>query len=299
VHALGMTEVFIGSEALAEGQLSRHELRRWYRPLYRDVLVPKGSDPTLADRTTGAWLWSRRRAVVAGLAASAMHGAAWVEQDIPIELNWESLRFHPGLLVRNEGISPDEIISVSGIPVTTPTRTAFDIGRHQPAAMAVARLDALVRATGFSTADVLVLAQRYPGARGIRRLKAALPLVDAGSQSPKETWLRLLLRADGLPAPRTQIPVDDDGYIAAYLDMGWELYKVAVEYDGEQHRTDRRQYVKDIRRREMLEEFGWIVVRVVVGESEVSILRRVHAALRSRGYTEIDGKQGFTRTSAA
>lgn len=34
----------------------------------------------------------------------------------------------------------------------------------------------------------------------------------------------------------------------AYVDMGWEDIKVAVEYDGDQHRSNRRQYVKDIRR---------------------------------------------------
>jgi very-short-patch-repair endonuclease len=31
---------------------------------------------------------------------------------------------------------------------------------------------------------------------------------------------------------------------------------VAIEYDGDQHRTDRRQYVKDIRRYEMLERLA-------------------------------------------
>ena len=68
-------------------------------------------------------------------------------------------------------------------------------------------------------------------------------LFDAGAQSPKETWLRLLLIQAGLPRPQTQIPVRDEfGEAIAYLDMGWEDMKVAVEYDGEQHRSDRRQY---------------------------------------------------------
>jgi very-short-patch-repair endonuclease len=57
---------------------------------------------------------------------------------------------------------------------------------------------------------------------------------------------------------------------------------VAVEYDGDQHRTDRRQYVKDIRRLEMLEHRGWIVVRVVAEDHPFDILRRVRAALARR-----------------
>jgi very-short-patch-repair endonuclease len=38
---------------------------------------------------------------------------------------------------------------------------------------------------------------------------------------------------------------------------------VAVEYDGDQHRVDRLQYAKDIRRLERLDRLGWLVVRVI------------------------------------
>jgi very-short-patch-repair endonuclease len=108
-------------------------------------------------------------------------------------------------------------------------------------------------------------------------------LADPGAQSPKETWLRLLLVRAGLPRPQTQIAISDEfGDVIAYLDMGWEDFKVAVEYDGEQHRTDRRQYTWDIRRLEILERRGWIVIRVVAGDRPEDILRRVRAALAQR-----------------
>ena len=71
---------------------------------------------------------------------------------------------------------------------------------------AITRLDALARASGFAPDDVLSLAERYGGARGVRRLKRALALVDGGPQSPKETWLRLLFHKYGLPPAVTQIP---------------------------------------------------------------------------------------------
>jgi very-short-patch-repair endonuclease len=50
-------------------------------------------------------------------------------------------------------------------------------------------------------------------------------------------------------------------------------------YDGDQHRTDRRQYVKDIRRLEMLEEMGWIIVRAVAEDRRAAVLRRARAAI--------------------
>lgn len=192
---------------------------------------------------------------------------------------------HPlaGLQVWSDRIAGDEINLVAGIAVTTPTRTALDLACWYPTTTAVAALDDLVRVTDVKTSDVELLVARYRGRRGIERARTALDLVDAGAQSPKETWLRLVLVHAGLPRPQTQIPVNDDfGDVIAYLDMGWEDVKVAVEYDGEQHRNDRRQFAWDIRRSEMVERRGWILVRVVAGDRPAEIIRRVRAARAQR-----------------
>lgn len=81
--------------------------------------------------------------------------------------------------------------------------------------------------------------------RGCGRGGRAL-LQDSASESPKETWLRLLIIEAGFPKPQTQIRVRG-GSGTYFLDMGWEDLKIAVEYDGDQHRTDRRQFAKDIK----------------------------------------------------
>ena len=171
-----MGDVFVGRQAVATGRLTRHELQRWYRPIYRGVYVPKRHEPSLRDRTVGALLTYRRRAVVGGISASALHGAQWVDVDTPVELIARTARPQRGLLVRNERLAEDEIAQVAGILVTTPARTAFDIGRHLHRDEALARLDALMYATPFSVEDVLLLAKRYPGARGLRRLRAVRQL---------------------------------------------------------------------------------------------------------------------------
>jgi hypothetical protein len=213
-----------------------------------------------------------------------MHGAQWVDDDVPVELIWSCTRPPRGVIVRNEALADDEYTRVAGLPVTTPARTAFDLGRHLPRGEAVARLDALMYATPFSIEDVLLLGKRYRGARGLRRLSAALPLVDGGAASPKETWLRLLLMDAGLPRPTTQIPVVDGRRLVRMLDMGWEEFKVAAEYDGDQHRTDRRQYVKDMRVLPKLARIGWIVVRVINEDRDSDVIDRVWAAMVSRGW---------------
>jgi hypothetical protein len=143
-----------------------------------------------------------------------------------------------------------------------------------------------MRATPFPIEDVFLLAKRYRGARDLRRLHTAIPLVDPGAASPKETWLRLLLIDAGLPTPGTQIPVIDQYHTVAVLDMGWEQFKIAVEYDGDQHRTSRRQYVRDLRRLKALEECGWLVIRVIAEDRRDDVVRRTREALRRRGYRD-------------
>lgn len=279
-----MTAVFLGSEAVTSRKMTRHELQRWYRPVYPGVYAPQRHNLSLRDRTIGAWLWSGRRAVISGVAASALHGAQWIDDDVAIELVWSNTRPPRGLVARDEVLADDEITRVAGLPVTTLARTAYDLGRHLPRGQAVARLDALMRATPFSTEDVLLLATRYPGSRGVRRLRAAVPLVDAGAASPRETWLRLLLIDAGFPTPSTQIPVQKDWRLIAMLDMGWEKYQVAAEYDGDQHRTDRRRYAHDQRRLRTLAQLGWLVIRVIAEDRSEEVIARVRHALLARGW---------------
>jgi Protein of unknown function (DUF559) len=281
-----MDEVFRGSEALRHGKLTRYQLLRGFRPIYPDVYLPKYAAPSLRTRTVAAWLWSGRRGVLAGLAAAALHGSSWIDDDEPVEMIWRNPHPPAGVITRGARLDDDEFARVAGLPVTTPARTAFDLARQRPTGEAVARLDALQRATSFSIEQVQLLVKRYPGARGLRRLTSVLPLVDAGAASPKETWLRLLLINAGLPVPTTQIPVQENWRCIGVLDMGWEKYKVAVEYDGDQHRSDRRQFVRDQWRLRKLEELGWIVVRVIAEDKPKDVVRRVREALHRRGYRD-------------
>jgi len=279
-----MGEVILGGEAVAAGRVTRHELGRWYAPLYRGVYVRKGSEVTLRDRAIGAWLASRRKGTITGVAASALHGAQWVDPTVPIELLGVKIRAQDGLIPRTERVREDEITRVAGLPVTTRVRTAFDLGRHLDRVDALARLDALMWNDRFSTDEVLALANRYPRARGVGQLRELLPLVDGGAESPRETRIRLLLHDNGFPRPETQIAVLVGPRPAAWLDLGWPDYKVAVECDGDPggHRRDRKQYVKDVARLRMLEALGWIVIRVVAEDPPRHVIARVEAALVSR-----------------
>ena len=279
-----MAEPFLGSEALAASALTPYELRSRYVVLHQDVYIAKGAELSPIVRAKGCWLRSRRRGILAGFSAAALYGTKWIDLSQPASIIDSNRRATPGVQVWEERIEPDEIAIVDAMRVTTPARTALDLARRYPKSTAVAAIDALAQVVELKSADIEQLAERYKGRRGIRAARAVIELVDGGAQSPKETWLRLLLVRAGFPRPQTQIAVRNEwGWAEAYLDMGWEEIKVAVEYDGDHHRSSRAQYVKDIRRLEMLERMGWIVVRVVAEDHPDDIIRRVHAALaRSR-----------------
>ncbi|WP_292976118.1 type IV toxin-antitoxin system AbiEi family antitoxin [Mycobacterium sp.] len=280
-----MSEPFRGTEALAAGDVTRYGLRTRFVAVHQDVYLAAGVELTPARRAKACWLRSRRRGILAGFSASALYGARWINPAWPAAIIDTNRRPVKGARVWEESIEVDEVGRVDGMRITSPARTALDLARRYPRDISVAAVDALAQAVELKPADIDLLVDRYKGRRGMRRARAALDLIDGGAQSPKETWLRLLLVRDGLPPPQTQIPVRDEfGYVEAYLDMGWEELLVAVEYDGDQHRTDRVQYVRDIRRAAMLDRRGWIVVRVIAEDHPQDVLRRVREALARRGW---------------
>ncbi|MDP9166321.1 MAG: type IV toxin-antitoxin system AbiEi family antitoxin [Actinomycetota bacterium] len=276
-----MESIFIGSEAVSAGLLDANDLRRRYRRLLPDVYGPPVAEPTLQDRITASWLWSGRKGVIAGAAASALLGAKWVNADTPIELIHANNRAASGVVTRRDTLLDGETTVRGGIPLTTAERTAFDLARRGSVGHAVARLDALAHATPFTSADVLELVSRHSRVRGLRRVDRVLDLVDSGAESPRETWLRLLLIRAGYPRPQTQIPLlGPDGFPIYRLDMGWEDEFIAVEYDGDDHR-EKGRWRNDIVRSEYVAHVGWTLIRVVAGEREADVLRRVERAWTS------------------
>ncbi len=280
-----MRKLIVGSQARQAGAVTEYGLRRGYTRMHRDIYVPKGYSPDLADVIDGAWLRSGRKGVVAGIAASALHGAAWVDAETPVELIWNNTRPPDGIIARAERLERDEITDLDCIAVTTAARTAYDLGRHLPRQEALIRLDALKRATAYRDDEVLALTRRYKGARGMRQLLDLLPLVDGGAASPPETRLRLLYLDAGFPRPRTQVGVFEGQWkVIRRLDMGWEDFMVASEYDGDQHRTDRVQYVRDQRLMPKVARLGWDVIRVIKEDRAADVLDRTYAALVRRGW---------------
>jgi hypothetical protein len=279
---------FIGTEALSARLLPEHTIRTRHEQIYPGVYVPKGADVSATQRATAAWLWSKRRGIVAGQSAAAVLRTKWIEGDDPAELIHDNRRAPTKLVVRTEDLRANEVTTIGEMRVTAPARTAFDIGRHTVGRIqAIQRLDALANATRVTVEDVEAIAPAHAGVRGLRRLRRVLPLMDGGAESPQETDARLAVIDAGLPAPTTQHVVRGRyGEFVARVDMAYKGVKVAIEYDGPQHWTDPMVRQRDIDKGYELNDLGWAVIRVsrdLLYYRRATYVRRVETLLRERG----------------
>lgn len=202
------------------------------------------------------------------------------EPDWPIELTAPAHLTLPGCVTYTAPLPREDITHHKGVRLTTVERTALDCARRLPRMEAVAILDQFAR-RGL---DLEALWRRPLNSW---HLRDTLSLADRGAASPRESWLRVILVEGGLPRPTTQIRVELDEDRHAYLDLGWEEFKVAVEYDGQEHHTSAADQRHDADRRDELRRRGWRVIAVrrdVIPAQVADLLEHVANALIERGW---------------
>lgn len=255
---------FRGSAAVAAGLLTRGVLRGpRFRRLFPDVYAPAHLENDLLLRSRAAGVLVAGRGAVAGYSAAELLGASSGPPGAPAEVLLTAPRCQSyrctGLRVHRDRIGPDEITHVGGVAVTTPARTAFDLARWAPTlAERVAAVDALAHERGVDLADVTALRHRHLGARQGGEMAEVLKLTDRRAESPMESRARVALVLGGLP-PEVQHPVVIRGR-RYYLDLAYPHLRIAVEYDGADHRTQQRAR-RDLEREAALVSAGWRVLR--------------------------------------
>ena len=172
-------------------------------------------------------------------------------------------------------LAPIDWVRLGEVRVTTPLRTAADLGCRLWAPVALGAMDALARGHGFDRRDLVELLPRYRGRRGVVQLRGLVGQLDPRAESQPESWVRWFIVAEGLACPEPQVWVQVEGEWYR-LDLAYARARIAVEYDGEDFhdRTD-EQRAHDAARREALRRAGWIVIVV-----------------KRRGLT-VDGQRGW------
>ncbi|GAA1767564.1 hypothetical protein GCM10009795_012470 [Nocardioides hankookensis] len=202
----------------------------------------------------------------------------------------EGHRLRNKLVVSGEReILPRDLMEVDGLCVTTPLRTALDLGRLESNAdLKLNGMDAMLRLGQFSHEQLLAQVPRFNRRRGVVALRVLAPLADGGSESFGESALRLRWIGAGLPRPTTQISVRDDGREIYRIDMGLEDFRFGAEYDGEQWHGPERAAYDGERHRWLEDERNWTLEhfrrRHVFGQQQDAEvrLRTSYEALRAR-----------------
>lgn len=288
-HDMNLDEPFRGSEAIAAGMATRRRLRGpGFRELGRDTYVAAGVELDDRLRIRAAAL-EVPGAVIGGWSAVVLQGVAAAPEGAPIELvvGARHVRSRPGKILRQDVLGEHEVVRVDGVRVTSPIRTAVDLASRADHVAGVIAVDALAHHFEFHPEELLDHPVLRDNPRGRRRLLAAVADADARAESPPETRTRLLLRASGdIPDPVPQLVVcDDRGLFVGRVDFGWRELRTALEYQGDHHRIDKKQWRRDAVRTTELGAAGWLVLPITAYDLFVDrrgFVVRVRVALARR-----------------
>jgi hypothetical protein len=251
-----LSEPFVGSTAVAAGLVTADQLRGpGFTRLFRGIFVRAHVEVDFALRCRAAALIGGGRGVLAGWAAAELLGASCAPMDVLVELVLPGGSRRPGLTVRRHVLPEDEIVRVGAARVTTPVRTAFDLGRVMPVGDAIMAVDALRHACDVTVDEVRAVAYRHPGVRGIGGLPQVLHRSTSLAASPMESRIRVAIEDAGLPLPLLQHRVGP-----YHLDLAYPELKIVIEYDGREHLKPARA-LRDLRRQAYLTAEGWTVLR--------------------------------------
>lgn len=269
---LPLDRPFTAAEALRRG-ISRwylRELRRrgLVRELLRGVYAVAQLPDTIELKVAALRLVVPPSAVVVDRTAAWFHGVdilprSAVHEPPPVDL-FDRRRARK---VRRDGVRSgqrtlleSDVMVVGGVLVTTPLRTALDLGRNLPRYDALAALDAFLR-QGVDHGQLLGSVERFRGDRGVVQLRGLAPLADRRAESPAESVLRGHWIDAGLPTPEPQWWVSDECGVPIYrIDVGLPALRYGAEYNGERFHTGEDVEARDEERSAwLMETGGWTI----------------------------------------
>jgi hypothetical protein len=185
-----------------------------------------------------------------------------------------------------------DIRMLRGMRVTSLERTVFDLAAALEEEPLLAALDNILwrrrvrghHATRRSLADAFA---RFTGRRGRNRLLELMPLASDRSDSPPETVFRYRFLRAGFPPALPNEPIrDSSGHEIALPDLQFENFRMAFDYEGDHHRTDKEQWHKDLKRVPRMQDLGWHHTRIAADDLAVptELIARTHRTLIERGW---------------
>lgn len=240
-------------------------------------VLPGCHTPTAAPAPLSTVARVAQTSVVPGAVLSHVSAAEVLKLPLSFRLTWaEGAPLHVDLdparrrssahrLVVHARVSRRRIILPNGLVIADPVDVLLDLAGLLPHDELIACVDALGslrrKDLRIPVETVRVAAQRRRG-RHVRALRLAAREARDAVDSPRETVTRLLLLRHGFPEPETNLPVlDPVTRVEFLLDLSYERWKIAIEYDGKDH-FDPERARQDRYKDEVLHDQGWSVLRL-------------------------------------
>lgn len=277
---------FTRAEGLSAG-LTPWQLRGpEFAHLHRNVYVSRRAPRTLALRAKAVLKVAPPGTVITHESAAQLWGGT-VPPTSEIHV-----RIPAGETFRVDGVrthhGPIPVTRVwRGVPVTSPDSTFCDLAETLDLVQLVVLGDGLVRRGRTTPALLTSSAEAWTG-RGAELAQRASKLVREGVDSPPESRLRMLIVLAGLPEPTVNHIVRDPhtGEWLRRFELAYAAMRLAVEYEGRQHRDDDEVWAADIDRREDLDRRSWRIVQVISSglfDNPLRTLQRIDQARVDRG----------------
>jgi very-short-patch-repair endonuclease len=182
----------------------------------------------------------------------------------------------------------DEQAVEEGIPVTIVPRTIFDLAATEPADVVENLLREMEYLELRDSLSLWDLVERYPGKRGVRRVRLALERLEEEPESRKRSRLEErfapFLRKHRLPFPRFNdwISLGGKNY---QVDCHWPDLRQIVELDGWKGHRTRTAFREDRARDRKLRVAGYSVTRLTwnqLDDEPEAVAADLRALLRRR-----------------
>jgi predicted transcriptional regulator of viral defense system len=277
--AIGITDRMI---------FARSQSGRWQRPAPGVYCVY----PTPHDRLALAVAVAKLTATVSHESAGAMHeferlpvGRCVVTVPHRLTNRCDDVTVH-----ESTDLTPDHVMMMDDLPVTTPERTLVDLAavlrpKHLRAVVEAALVRRQVEIADIWACFESVARRGKPGVTAMRAVLTELCETPVMVESELERRLLSVLRSSGLPDPVMQPGLPWRATSTGRVDFAYPQAKLIIECDGRRWHTSVESFELDRRRDNLAQLAGWRVLRftwVDVTSMAPYVVETVRSALRAQ-----------------
>lgn len=263
---------FSAADAKAHGVAERRLRSGRATQLHHGVWADAGAALSVAQRASAAlratspdaWISHATAAHLLGLRVPPrLRSLDRIDVTVPAPMHAPRGR---GVRGRQRTLDPAAIALTAGVRASSPAQAFVDGADYLAFADLVALGDGIVdlRRPLASAAELRRSIEAHRGQRGHRRLLAASHAVRPTSRSWAETVTRLELEAMGAPPAWWNVPVRLPGGEELAPDAAFWQAGVLLEVEGDQHRTDRAQWLTDLDRYSLVQRYDLEPHRIIV-----------------------------------